>query len=342
MNGLRERPDLDALFAPRHQGYMGADVGMSIPLPDGRVFWVFGDTLMGRIDGQKRVMSGMPRNSAAIQTGREATPDTVELLLREGDFPEFFRHPAGSKDHWLWITAGVVVQGELFLTGYSVSSAPADHEALSFGLDEQWLVRIRDLSGDPMQWRMETHRLAHAPHDPWFASAMIESNGQVYMGGFRSANGVASGLVARVQSERLLADGADCRLEYRTADGWSTSHAEAAVVYTPGVSESTLWQDRERGRYLLTTYNARNAEFFLNTAPNPWGPWSAPRPIFRIPGRNTEHGAIAYTLRIHPSLPARQGEIVLSYVVNTLGLEPLMDDLAAYYPRFLSLSLNEI
>ena len=48
--------------------WFGADVGYSVPLPDGRDFWIFGDTLYG----DKRQVTGddprMVRNTVGIST----------------------------------------------------------------------------------------------------------------------------------------------------------------------------------------------------------------------------------------------------------------------------------
>ncbi len=40
---------LDRFWAPRGPGWTGGDGGWSVPLPDGRVLWLFGDSFLGRV-----------------------------------------------------------------------------------------------------------------------------------------------------------------------------------------------------------------------------------------------------------------------------------------------------
>jgi len=81
----QERSKIDCTPSfPFKDSWWGADAAYSIPLPDGRSIWIFGDTLYG----DRRVVEGneprMVRNSIGISTCD--SPDwKVEYVIRRGD-----------------------------------------------------------------------------------------------------------------------------------------------------------------------------------------------------------------------------------------------------------------
>jgi hypothetical protein len=69
--------DYQRAFDARHGGWLGADGAHQIPLPDGRVLWLFGDTFTGEADANNVPLPGFRLyggNSAVIQSGRCFTP----------------------------------------------------------------------------------------------------------------------------------------------------------------------------------------------------------------------------------------------------------------------------
>src|SRR5258708_31221059 len=78
---------------PFKESWWGADAAYSIPLPDGRSVWIFGDTLYG----ERRTVEGsdprMVRNSIGVSTCDERGGWTVDYVIRregKGQPPEFF------------------------------------------------------------------------------------------------------------------------------------------------------------------------------------------------------------------------------------------------------------
>ena len=53
---------------PFKDGLQGADAAYSIPLPDGRVVWIYGDTLFGKDRSVEGIDPRMVRNSIGIST----------------------------------------------------------------------------------------------------------------------------------------------------------------------------------------------------------------------------------------------------------------------------------
>src|SRR5260221_10378822 len=82
---------------PFKESWWGADAAYSIPLPDGRSVWIFGDTLYG----ERRTVEGsdprMVRNSIGVSTCDERGGWTVDYVIRRGytgKTPGFFSERA--------------------------------------------------------------------------------------------------------------------------------------------------------------------------------------------------------------------------------------------------------
>ena len=73
-------PRYDAVFE-RISGWTGGDGAYSIALNDGRILWMFGDTLVGRVQNGRRLDSRLINNSAAIQTGRKPTDAAIAFSI---------------------------------------------------------------------------------------------------------------------------------------------------------------------------------------------------------------------------------------------------------------------
>ena len=87
-------------------GWQGADAAYSIPLPDGRDIWIFGDTLYG----PKRVVNGneprMVHNSIGISTCRNGQWH-IDYVIRHDAHEKAlsFFSPADPR-HWYWALDG--------------------------------------------------------------------------------------------------------------------------------------------------------------------------------------------------------------------------------------------
>jgi len=350
--GIAPAPDLDPLFAPRPSGYLGADAALSIPLPDGRVLWIFGDTLVGCLGDGGRQIEAMPRNSVAVQ--RPGTPgaDKVDWVFTDGHgHPStFFRLPSSEEEKWFWPGTGFCLGNQLFLFGYGVKPAEGECEALSFQVCEGWLARIRDTSGSPLNWRVELERLPYPAGGGWFCSACHVDPSHVYLlglaGSFRKPPRSTWAVLARVRIDALLAHRGICPFEFWVDQGgipgWSTQPDCLIPLYKPGVTECGVVYDAPRRRYLATTYVGRSPEFYLVKAPSLTGPWSEPVLAFHAEDHVPPEKYLSYTFRLHPHLASGPDDLVATYVVNPRSLADLVREPGVYYPRFLRIDLTRV
>jgi hypothetical protein len=347
----KSAPEFDRLFTPHKTGYLGADAALSIPLPDGRVLWLFGDTLIGRQEQGKRIFEAMPRNTVAIQYPGAVCPENIEWIFtgRQGIPSDFLSLPKDEQNRWFWPGTGVCIDAELFLFGYRVTFAKSGCEALSFRVLDSWMMRVRDTSGHPREWQIEAQPFPSSLHKGLFCSACLFEEPFLYLLGIYFKSGLksfqdTSSVLARVHVEDLRKNESLFHLEYwsegRESPDWTGDPDPPAVLYKPGVTECSLFYDAPRGRYLATTYRPSKPDFYITTAPSLTGHWSPPALISREQDSRPVQSHLYYAMRMHPHLASTRDEMILTYIVNTRSFADLLTSCDKYYPRFLRIDLN--
>src|SRR5690348_6716534 len=159
------------LLAP----WLGADDAYSIPLQDGRVVWIFGDTLYG----EKRVVEGdapqMVRNSIGVSTCARGRWNIDYTIRHNGErkLLDFFQeHYAGT---WYWAMDGDEHDNQLWVTLLCVRNAPkATSAALGFEICGTDLANVTNLNADPNGWTVSYYPLVpETLHANPSASALV-------------------------------------------------------------------------------------------------------------------------------------------------------------------------
>src|SRR6266567_2680823 len=157
---VAQAPGPDASCAPKFpflDQWLGSDVGSSVRLPDGRDFWIFGDTLYG----EKRVVNGndpvMVRNTVAVSTCKDGKFD-IKYTIRKNANKEVDYFTARVPNTWYWALNGAYYKGELWVTLLCVTDDKSS--ALGFrgcGADLAHIAGIGD--PDPQKWKIDYQEL---------------------------------------------------------------------------------------------------------------------------------------------------------------------------------------
>ncbi len=347
-------PDLTTILAPHNKGYLGADAVLSVPLPDGRTVWFFGDTIIGSIRDGKRTLDAMPRNTIAVQDRGAPTPSSIRLFLydSQGKPKTYLRFPDRPEEQfWLWPGTAVYHNGCILAFCNSVTHAKGPCEALCFRVVDPWLARIHVTSGDPPDWAIEYEPLPWTIPHTLLSAACHPLGSFLYLLGTQRKhpkNQLTRGdaVLSRVETAALDRDARQWRAQYwsTTAQGpaWSDSPEALHPVFHPGTAETTLYYDAPRRRYMVTTYRPAKPDLFVLTAPALEGPWSEPIHIYTCTEGFPRERFLFYALRMHAHLMTSPDEMVLSYIVNARGLTDLMEHTDTYHAHFLRLDLRKI
>lgn len=304
--------------------WTGGDSTASTPIPDGRVAWLFSDTMLGTVnpDGTRDTDTPMIRNSLIVQAGDRYT-------LHHGgtdQHPDALIH-APHPGQWVWIGAPIHTRGKL--TVLVNTYRPDGAGMFGFRLSGSGYTRI-----DPDH----PARTVATPY-PFGAkvawgSAIVEHRNRFYVYGSEYDH----------QSGRRWAHLART-YHLEGSAGWKFWTGQPGRVWTADPTKSARLvgdvgtafgvQQTSRGWVLVTV---DSPGYFTGTivarhAPNPWGPWSAPAVIFDAP-EASRPGRIIYDARLHPHMGVT-GELDVSYNVHSLDASTLFSDASVYRPRFI-------
>jgi hypothetical protein len=319
-------------------GWEGADAAYSIPLPDGRDVWIFGDTLYG----PNRVVVGqeprMVHNSLGISSCKDGWRlDYVVKHDAAGSAISYFS-PAGAK-HWYWALDGFYANGDLWVTllclRHPSKSATAGLDFETCGSD---LAQVSHLERSPQEWQVSIHPLVADGVKAYPSAATVVDGKFAYLFALYES-GTRPLLVTRVPLAGLTAPAKN--LHYLAADGtWKPGFdpANAKQVMTHGSPELSIRYHPALNKWLATMVDPAgfSDKVLLRTAPNLAGPWTEGDVIYHMPemqpGLAHVNSVFCYAGKEHPEFEAAS-DLVFTYVCNTMDVPELVTHRDIYYPR---------
>lgn len=329
-------------------GWQGADAAYSIPLPDGRDVWIFGDTLYGK---QRLVTGHAPRmvhNSLGISTCDAQGNFHLKYVIRRGaeNSAESFFSPK-NPNHWYWALDGFVVKDDLWVTLLCIEHAKkASPWAMDFATCGSDLARISHLDRDPQQWNVEYFPLVPDGVKAYPSASTVVNGKYVYLFALYES-GSRPLLVTRIPLEGL--NDPQKHLEYLAADGkWTPGFdpANAKMVMKTGSTELSIRYHPALKKWLAVMLdpNGFSDKVILRSAPDLTGPWSESKVIYHIPemlpGPKRDKDTFCYAGKEHPEFET-SGELDFTYVCNTMDVPKLAANHSIYYPHFIQVPMSK-
>ncbi len=329
-------PGYEAAFE-RDSGWTGGDGAYSVPLGDGRILWLFGDSFIGQVKAGRRVDSQLINNAAAIQAGRTLSRSSLSFFYRTaaGGSPAALFQPEGGSG-WFWPYHGVRTARGLYLFLLQVEAAEGP-AAFGFRLVATWLAEVENPGDPPEAWSLAVRQVPWADDRRLFGSAILAREGFVYVYG--TVDETVAGIVrkqvvlARAPAEQLGDFGA-----WRFyADGeWVAEVERASRICEDAAGEFSVSHQAEVSRYVMVyTEGGLSEKIALRTAPRPEGPWGDAITIYNCPEAGWAPEIFCYAAKGHPGLAAGEGELIVTYVANATDFALLEADARLYRPRFI-------
>jgi len=333
---------------PFKDSWWGADAAYSIPLPDGRSVWIFGDTLYGDRRVVERSEPRMVRNSIGISTCDDRSGWKINYAIRRGDKGQpldFFQ--AQHKDTWYWALDGFFYKNDLWVTLLCVRNSPKTTSAgLGFATCGADLARISGLDNDPQRWSVRYFPLVpDGIHAYPSATAVVEGE-YVYMFALLETDSRPMLLT------RIPLDGLDApveHLQYLSKSGiWKSglTPADAMQIMKHGNTEMTVrYHPRLKEWIAILNYpKLFSDKIVARTAPQLTGPWSEGEVIYRIPEMQKGHAGydkdtFCYAAKEHPEF-REPGSLLITYACNTMKVQKLTSDLSIYFPKVVRVPLQ--
>jgi len=326
---------------PFKESWWGADAAYSIPLPDGRSVWIFGDTLYG----ERRTVEGsdprMVRNSIGVSTCDERGGWTVDYVIRRDDKEQpqdFFQ--AQQKDTWYWALDGFVHKNDLWVTLLCVRNAPkTTSAALGFETCGADLAKVSGLENDPQHWSVKYFPLVAESVRAYPSATAVVEGEFAYIFALLESDSRPM-LLTRIPLDRL--DAPQGRLQYLSKSGiWKPglTPADAMHVMKHGNTEMTVRYHPALKKWvsILNYPKLFSDKIVVRTAPRLAGPWSEGKVIYRIPEMQKgeagyDKDTFCYAGKEHPEF-RRSGSLVITYACNTMNVQKLTSKLDIYFPK---------
>jgi len=325
--------------------WQGADDAYSIPLPDGRDVWIFGDTLYGP---ERAVFGNDPRmthSSIGISTCDRQGWHLAYSIKRDakGHAASFFV-PENPK-HWYWAMDGFVARGSLWITLMCVK--PAEHPmpwAMNFETCGADLARISNPEADPQKWKITYSPLVEDGVKAYPSATAFVEGEYAYIFTLYEA-GSRPMLLTRIPLSGL--DKPAAHLEYLAADNtWKPGLVpdKAKEVMHLGTSEMSVRYHPELKQWVAVLIDPAfmSDKIFLRTAPELTGPWTDGTVIYQIPemipGPQHEKDTFCYAGKEHPELEIG-GQVLFTYVCNTMAVPKLTTETNIYFPQVVTVPM---
>ncbi|VTS01146.1 Uncharacterized protein OS=Amycolatopsis azurea DSM 43854 GN=C791_3997 PE=4 SV=1: DUF4185 [Gemmata massiliana] len=325
-------------------GWVGGDGAFSVVLSDKRALWLFSDTWIGTVRDGKRKDVTMVNNTVGVQDGAgvEAKFDFAIQKGTNGKPAAIFTPPDGKG--WFWQFAGHFADDKLhvFLPRFEKTNDPG---AFGFKALDLWLGTVEKPDADPLKWKPKYAKVPFAAFDGGrkfsFGSSVLTVGEHAYVYGYEEKPGkpfptrklltarVPVNTLADFDTWRFLANDAwkaDAKDATGQAGGLGT---EFSVSYLPGLKQYVL----------VTTDNGLSDRIVGHFAPAPEGPWSAPVLLYTCPEMKKDKKVFSYAAKAHAHL-ATGNELVISYVVNSFDLAPVINNADLYWPTFVRVQLK--
>ena len=323
----RQWPQADVLFH-RDPSWLGSDADYSLPLGDGRILWLFNDTLIATTPRHVRSEAAFVRNTVAIERGSNPVDASMRFYWRRnGSTPGSYFPEDGSR--WFWPQHGIRLGRGLAVFLDRVKENPQGPPGFNFEGDGWRLAVIKDASVTPARWRF---RLMTPP--PTLArfnpGKAVNRVGRWVMSLALPARGGRPfpGYLLRWQADDLAAGKLERAQWWAGRRGWvrasNLSPAPTPIVTNAG-PECSLTFDRKLDRWILVRSEGFGATtIVVSFAQTIEGPWSSPRNVFRPP-ESDRPNANVYAAKGHPELSGT--DLAVTYATRT-------------YPRLVRLTFS--
>lgn len=299
---ITEASDFNAYFIRYGDGWTGGDVGFTIPLPDGRIVWVFGDTFLGTVSPDRsRDPQPLVTNTFMIQDGSNFTtlsgPNNTPLLVPQNPEEKYWPQDGFVSNNKLYVflyTWKPSSQGGSF--GYDFLRT----DLAIFSLPDVTLQEIKTFSGNSVIWG---------------AAIMVDGD---YIYNYGS---VDLPDLNQVNLSRAPINNPEGPWEYFSGFGWiSESHANKTLL--EGNSNQFSVFKHGDSYYLFTQEDiAFSNKVYRYKAQSPEGPFTDKTLVYETPNHGQD--TWTYNTKAHPEFMGGDGELLISYNLNCLAFEKL-------------------
>lgn len=304
--------------------WTGADSSYSVPLPGGRVAWLYSDTFLGTVnaDNSRPLDSPFIHNSIVIQNHGQMTTYTggpaaapTSLVAVPGADPT---------QDWYWFGDGTVEGNHLqvlLLEFTKTGDGPFDFAfkdtaIASISLATMQLEHITTMPDSAVEW----------------GSAIYESGPYTYVYGVEDLGQDKYMHLARVRTGGLTTS----PWQYFDGSGWSVDPTSSTRIMD-GVSNEFSVTNFLGAVTLVTgdTTQALSPDIVMYRSTSPEGPFTDKTLLYTTP--ETSGNIFTYNPKAHPEF-GTPNTLMITYNVNSFSNSDLYSNVDNYRPRYINVT----
>jgi hypothetical protein len=293
-------PEADELF--RHDPlWLGSDGDYSCDLGNGRVLWLFGDTLIARDATRNRNTAFFIHNTLGVQTGYDPSRASIHFYWGgTSDQPDGFFPEQGAQ--WFWPGGCARVgSGLIVFAGRVVQHGAPGPLSFAGAGDDAFFIDNPD--DEPSAWHPRETQPPSFGAGLSLGTAVMINGDYLYAYGLRDGDAHNYVVIRFSLSDAVVGDLSHG--EFFTAGRWMSATGMTNppdAIFDLGAPESSVSWVPSLGRYLMTASEGVLATTIaFRSAPTPQGPWTEPRTFFRPPESYLPNAAV-YAAKGHPEL----------------------------------------
>jgi hypothetical protein len=335
-------PRYEALFQ-HPTGWTGGDGAYSTALGSNRFLWLFGDTLVGEVKDDRRIIAGMVPNSIAIQMGNQPQAASIDFFPDGGSAP--FLKPEDGLG-WFWPYHALRSPEGLYFFLLQLERADLP-PPFGFRPVSTWLGHVPNPEDPPQRWIFSQRKIPWGNDQRQFGSFALMKEGHCYIYGT-----VAELVKGRIRWQMILARAPIGRLAdfnswlfFRDGE-WIADVDRAGRICENVASEFSVSFQPLLNQYVLVYtekgFSEHSNSSFIRLSPNLHGPWSDPIQVYRCPEAQRDPRICCYAAKGHPEIALSPEELILTYVANSCdGDLKALTDASLYRPRFLRVHFSD-
>ncbi len=312
----------DALFASHPNSWLGADGAYSVPLPDGRSAWLFGDTILGQpqADGSLKP-SAFINNSIIVQDGDKLT------ALHGGSNV----HPAAmitptNPATWYWPGGGLVEGNKLrvFLLQLkrAGNGAPGfDFTGIGHAIATLSLPDLKVEAVAPLPFVSKVD----------YGGSFVAEGNYTYIYGLEDLQGVKYGHVARVAQGQLVTG----KWQFYDGANWSSDPLSSTRIISDVSNLSVFKHGKGYVLVGMETGFGFGKNILAYYSCSPTGPWTGRTVLYTVP--EATGSVITYLAIAHPEF-SKDGTMLISYCLNDTKPQGGFVAANVYRPHFVRVS----
>lgn len=310
-------------------GWLAADATISLPLPDSKTLWLFGDSFIGEKTGEFSInplKSKFINNSAIIETGNNLTT----LYAGTAENPSSFIPGEGTD--YFWPEHGIIENDTVKI--FAVRIKPSDNGTPGFNFSVGTTYKAQYKY--PGLEYISTTRFKSVTDSTFrFGACVIRSDQHTYIFGVNDTT-IGSYTYPLPYLARVSETIEEPWEFYAGHDTWSYNLADAVPVGNRAMSESFYVYEQNGKFYMVMHEIWLVGELWILEADKITGPWNTKASggtenrfaVIRKPKTN-----ITYNLFAHPQFQ-NNGKLLISFNVNTTSFSSIYTDTRNYRARF--------